>query len=1460
LNANGTVKGTAKIANGMGVGLVDGDAFGASVARAGDFNRDGVEDILVGIPGEDTGGTNRGAMSLIGLTRAGGVSSTQMFFSGFQGFLPLEDGDSFGRSVANLGLVGTSNLQMLAIGAHTDDTGGGLNANRGAVHIVLRETSGFVRSVVKIASGISGGPVLADSDFFGVSVASAGDLDGDGVTDLLVGASGDDTGGTGRGAVYALLLNPSGTVKSFTKLASGAAGVPALGDTDSFGIGVTVAGDIDGDGAVDLAVGAFGADAAGTDRGAVHILRLNSAAALRDFGDAPDGAAGTARGNYNTTNGDNGPSHGIVNGLLLGGLISGESDAAQNATGSGDDRGLDDEDGLSSPATDLALTVGAIPRVAVRATNVTGTAATLFGWIDYNADGVFDNATERAQVAIPTGTSSVVFSLTFPRVPSGFAGTTYARFRLSTDGAAANPTGAASNGEVEDYAATIVSPGQGVVKVNGITKIADNTNGLGSLFNNDKFGAAATLIGDVDGDGIGDLAVGAYQDNGDASARGAIRILFMTAAGTVRDTVRIAQGVNGGPSLAAFEAFGSDLAPLGDFDGDGVPDLVAGGRNAAPGNQGAIYLVLLNANGTAKQVTKLSGGSDGMPTINNGDTFGRSIANLGDVDGDGVVDLAVGRYGFSGGVAGSGAVDILFLNADRTVKRSQLIANNSGGLAAGTLLTNERFGTGLASMGDMDGDGVTELAVGAPGLNVGTAANGGAVHVLFLNSAGTVKRSTKIGNNLNGGPPLQLNERFGISLANIGDLNGDGVNDLAVGASFGLSANSPYGDVHFLMLAADGTVVGRSLVGHNTGGGPTLLPGTYFGTAVENVGDIDGDGVTDLLVAANGDDTGGLDRGAIYLLRLSSLPLAPTAISLSNSSVAEKLPSGTLVGTLSAADPNFGDTATFTLVAGTGSTDNGSFTISGNQLLTNGVFDFETKNSFSILVRATDSTTRTFDQQFTITVTNTNDAPTLDNSGNPFAILGVGSRQSVEMRQGVLISDIPARSSVPNPIADQDAGASIGIAVIDVDRSLGSLQFTLVSNNPQESDWQNIEAAGPVSNTSALLLPANARVRFNTGLIPHHAVGAPFLPLESKLDTALTFRAWDGTSGVAGGRGDASINGGTSAFSVATETAKAYFEARLFRTYNTNAQLNIYTLEAEFNALTANPALVDRSTTAFTGFTVLMSPVPELGTAAVFRMLFGVQFNDDGTETDMGYRYLTTNAGEADILEGLGPVAKRPQRDGTYFREIGDPSNPSDTGVNNRTGVLGYIFTTQQPGTLELTQVYRTDLFPKPTRPGGTPVGSTPTSTRNQEQGDHVYTTNIPFETSRPGTWRVEASRGFARELTPNPTGGPPPAAIPALAEGTSGEARRRTLAVAAPSRNDGSTPEAGVDVARLVAIPTVPPADAPAPTFQVGELEADEPDSAAPFGGAEDETWTTPSLDGLFGDLELLATCDPAW
>jgi hypothetical protein len=492
--------------------------------------------------------------------------------------------------------------------------------------------------------------------------------------------------------------------------------------------------------------------------------------------------------------------------------------------------------------------------------------------------------------------------------------------------------------------------------------------------------------------------------------------------------------------------------------------------------------------------------------------------------------------------------------------------------------------------------------------------------------------------------------------------------------------------------------------------------------------------------------------------------------------------------------------------------------------------------------------------QVTVNIAPANTAPTLDNSGNPFAILGVGSRQAAEMRQGTLVSDILARGAGGNPIADADAGAQRGIAITGTDNQFGTFQYTLTTTNPPENSWVDF---GTISNTSALLLPTTARVRFTTGLVPHHATAPQFLALESKLDTGLTFRAWDQTTGAAGTKADASTNGGGSAFSTATETAKVYFETRLFRVFNSNAQLNVYALEAEFNALTANPALQDRSTSAFTGFTILMSAVPELGTAPVFRMLYGVQFNADGTETDMGYRYLTTNEGEASFLEGLGRADKRPQRDGTYFREIGDPAIPSDPGVNNRTAILGYIFTTQQPGTQQMTQVYRLDDFPKPTRPGGTRAGSPTTTTVLQQQGDHVYTTNTAFETSRPGTWVVEANRGFVRELSPNPTGVAPAVAQPAVSQPAMVAIERPVVAVPRPlfvAVTSSDSPvfvgaSAVESVSRLIAVP-VTTVGSGSITTAAAEME---PETETPWGVETEEPEEETTYDAFFADAELV-------
>ena len=181
----------------------------------------------------------------------------------------------------------------------------------------------------------------------------------------------------------------------------------------------------------------------------------NNFTSALDYGDAPNPGGAAASGNYHTKTTFNGPSHVIVPGLRMGATVDGENNAFPNSTATGDDgNNSDDEDAIAGAITAF---IGTVPTVNVAVTNTTGAAATLYGWIDYNSNGLFDNATERASVAVPNGTNGAV-ALSFPTVPSGSASSTFARFRLSTDTRAQNPVGAASNGEVEDYQVTITAP------------------------------------------------------------------------------------------------------------------------------------------------------------------------------------------------------------------------------------------------------------------------------------------------------------------------------------------------------------------------------------------------------------------------------------------------------------------------------------------------------------------------------------------------------------------------------------------------------------------------------------------------------------------------------------------------------------------------------------------------------------------------------------------------------------------------------------------------------------------------------------------------------------------------------------------------------------------------------------------------------------------------------------------
>ena len=141
----------------------------------------------------------------------------------------------------------------------------------------LRAQPGTVLSHQKIsdtAGGFTG--ILDDDDQFGRSVAGLGDLDGDGIQDIAVGAFRDDDGGPVRGAVWVLFLNADGTVKSHQKISDTAGGFTGtLDDFDRFGGSVALLGDLDGDGIQDIAVGASGDDDGGPGRGAVWVLFLD---------------------------------------------------------------------------------------------------------------------------------------------------------------------------------------------------------------------------------------------------------------------------------------------------------------------------------------------------------------------------------------------------------------------------------------------------------------------------------------------------------------------------------------------------------------------------------------------------------------------------------------------------------------------------------------------------------------------------------------------------------------------------------------------------------------------------------------------------------------------------------------------------------------------------------------------------------------------------------------------------------------------------------------------------------------------------------------------------------------------------------------------------------------------------------------------------------------------------------
>jgi hypothetical protein len=407
--------------------------------------------------------------------------------------------------------------------------------------------------------------------------------------------------------------------------------------------------------------------------------------------------------------------------------------------------------------------------------------------------------------------------------------------------------------------------------VDSTQKISDTAGNFeGVLEDNDQFGSAIANIGDLETDGVTDLAVGAPLDDDGGTDRGAVWILFMNDDGTVDIEQKVSETEgNFTAALDDNDNFGSAVASLGDLNGDAILDIAVGAPLDDDGgtDRGAVWILFMNADGTVQFSQKISSTEGGFTgTLDDNDQFGNAIASVGDLNNDGITDIVVGSRLSDEGGGDRGAIWILFMNTNGTVRAIQQVSDVSGSFD-GTLNDGDYFGSSITGIGDLDGDGIEDIAVGATGDDDG-GSDRGALWVLLMNADGTVRFEQKISQtsgNFDG--ELSDNSRFGSSVSGIGDFNGDGIVDLAVGADHDDDGGSNRGAMWMLFMERDGEIISSSKISSTSGNFPgPLTDGTLFGSALANPGDLDNDGIGDFAVGAKLDDDGGIGRGALWIL------------------------------------------------------------------------------------------------------------------------------------------------------------------------------------------------------------------------------------------------------------------------------------------------------------------------------------------------------------------------------------------------------------------------------------------------------------------------------------------------------------------------------------------------------------------------------------------------------------------
>jgi hypothetical protein len=356
----------------------------------------------------------------------------------------------------------------------------------------------------------------------------------------------------------------------------------------------------------------------------------------------------------------------------------------------------------------------------------------------------------------------------------------------------------------------------------------------------DIFGISVSSAGDVNGDSYDDVIVGAQENSAGGTAAGRVYIYF---GGELMDD--IADIIMTGTTSNNF--FGKCVAGAGDVNGDGYDDVLA----SAPYYNNSTGITYIFYGGSLM---------DTIPDVvmigeNLVQYFGSSIASAGDVNGDSFADVLIGgAYNSSSTFAGKAYLYLGGVDMDST---ADVVMNGE--------MISDRFGYSVSSAGDVNGDGFSDVIIGSINNDAG-GMDAGRAYVYFGDS-----NMDNIADWISTGEASE--DQFGSSVASVGDVNGDGFGDIIVGAyqndAGGMDAGRAY--VYFgaanMDSIADWTFTGEA-------------EEDLFGLAVGAAGDVNGDGIADVIIGAPYNDFGGVDAGKAYLyLSSPTIPVELTSFS-----------------------------------------------------------------------------------------------------------------------------------------------------------------------------------------------------------------------------------------------------------------------------------------------------------------------------------------------------------------------------------------------------------------------------------------------------------------------------------------------------------------------------------------------------------------------------------------------------